>query len=112
MSYKLRHYKSRNKPIWNVIVTKEEDMISSMSIVCDNDRCVLSPVTGAICQLDDETLGYLAEKLSEYIQFGSCTIKKPTGEIKTERAISATGEDLSACLLSELKSVLKERRFE
>ena len=110
LSYKLKSYKTLNKPIWNVIALKDTEMIASLSVVCDEtNECTVSPTIGSRCQFSEKTLEQVASKMSEFMQFGSCSIKKPTGEIKVDKAISTTGEDLSACLMDELKDALKER---
>jgi len=113
VSYKLKSYKTRNKPIWNVIALKDKEMIASISVVCDaNNECTIAPVIGSRCQFSEQTLAEVASKMTEFMQFGSCSIKKPTGDIAVTPVIGAEGENLRACLLDELKGALKERIIE
>ena len=88
-------------------------MIASVSVVCDvNNECTIAPVIGSRCQFSEQTLAEVASKMSEFMQFGSCSIKQPTGQIEVAPVIGVEGQNLAACLLDELKTKLKGRMIE
>lgn len=111
----LKPGKVRSKMIWQPRIELDKELLTSFVVNCENDGCVLIPVINAQCKFPKEVFDELISQLQVLIQRGGkCEIDWGKPPIKTreplgEIYVTKDGEDLSSCLMVELKSVLQEK---